>query len=662
MKATAGLQLLNKVKFGAEKDIDLDNVLVIPCWNSLGEGESIFKLRALEELTRSRLDLALCEQQWSNVDESKRGLFLEPYVDLVKGCHGIRKVVVPLLKSINKDKTTQMATQMLLKLAEAAQCPVVLDGSPKTREEVMCSFLHSCFVDLEEAHVMVVERINRLNKVEGSTAQKEEALVYVEAAVHLCQTCYEDDVDGCQEIAMSLLNVVKTELENDGSFHYSFEMLKKAKSLFVKPASKLLGQAYVKEFSHLTTSIVEGRSCNMQNSERVLGLVLRIYHEGQLFKFASSAEQEWELMSRCLLERTVDDRNKVLVLNIMRQTVEMDSMSQAEHNFGRLWFVLNSSDWIVEEGFLQLLTSVAVKRKSKCKEFDETARNAALRYLSSANSYLRASAFQVLCAMATAWDPEELTLPPSILKEALLTETEAIVRRHAAKLARTYFRVHRDSIDEDTRDYLVRALLDLDRETKTEIFDHWIEVLEAKTKEFDARMDIKGIKECFQTERIGDAFVVSMKDFDRHFLAHVEKRLKSFETVLSAVRDMSEEPPSKSRRLSRPNGAGDDISSFSCTSGNEKVIDDIAFSDDTVLLKETRSAAKNGCNSSQQEVKFTWEDFVAALNEWDAAVKAKSFEKRVEDYCELQMGLESVLTDIIQSVAPESKIDGADCV
>ncbi len=34
----------------------------------------------------------------------------------------------------------------------------------------------------------------------------------------------------------------------------------------------------------------------------------------------------------------------------------------------------------------------------------------------------------------------------------------------------------------------------------------------------------------------------------------------------------------------------------------------------------------------------------------------------VEEFCELQMGLNSVLTDLIQSVRPESQLDGADCV
>ncbi len=470
-------------------------------------------------------------------------------------------------------------------------------------------------------------------------------------------------------VADTLLGTVRKDLEGRDGCGRTFTIIKRARRVLLSCASTenpTAGdvvetvRALISSFLLKDCSCAGGSGHEVELPSRLLQLAVELYQDFQPSR--RKFTEDWTLFSSLALQRNVDDQTTTLLLKSLEKFLgEHDKCTSLETLLEPLWKLAKSHHWAVEDAFMQLLISAIRSPKLSAPATGlNLIQNVAVSCTGDANSFLRSTAFDLLSAMASS-KPELLTLTrsdiDSLIRHSLLNETEAVVRRSSARFASIYYCNH-DHLSDVAKDSLIKGLLDLDSDTKETLLAFWADLVRSKLVNLPPRQDVAKMLE---EERITDALCLATQDFDKRFLLKLDEVLVSTGDKLEEIFNGEEPRPKVAKMTSDIPTTDGNKEEITDSINQDRVLSEIVVTKDSSLLRTRTGSQSTEGPEDVRKLRFTFDELGEALAGWKRS-NSGPFQDKIEEFCELQMGLDSVLSDIIQSVSPENEIDGLDCV
>jgi hypothetical protein len=353
------------------------------------------------------------------------------------------------------------------------------------------------------------------------------------------------------------------------------------------------------------------RDLNVCEDSKILRISLS-YLNLLMSSIGTIQEQHWQLLIKLTTIAELDPVSRSMIIDVLRRLIESDLISSLsiESLASQLWHLMRFTDWETKDAILYCLAS------DKLISDSNLAPKALLGLVKSCLycdcSFVRTAAILLLGKLLTIQKDCWPNLH-EIVQEIFKNETEAIVRRQAAKLVATNFN-RSSGIDE----VMMIAIKDLDWEVKQWAFKYWSQAFEEVLEESGESPDdfISNIK---TNARIIKGLHCASIDYERKLQ---NEAFEFFKVIRGKV--LKKYPVLK---LS-----------------------------DMVSQKEPEdsfSPPKKPKLEENDELKF----LIEIIFEINVEAKIKEY----EDYCNHHYGLNSVLEDIIQLEANQSKIDVIDC-
>ncbi len=683
LRTTAGLQMLLRLAdvcgHGWVLESSLLDKVVLPSWREdFGESNSIFWTRALEELTKKCMGaiLSAVSSQKSDTWEEEA----DKVSALLRSEAATSSMLVSLLKKEISEKMQEGgsasfgAAKSRRKLVSEkwakAACSQLDQYSPARETE--CLVLSLALSDPKgAAKKLSLDLSAWAGDVDARKDERALALLksagflfgFPELRSHILKPVEE-----------TLLLIIRKELESEKGSDFS-----KTVAVLAHSPLAFSGAPADSPVQEMLWQLVDAHLVKNEfftGHPKLLRLVLGLIHKGLRERQSENLQDHWKKLVALTLHQDVEESDKTSSLACLEILLESSYSKQIhlsfDQLFSELWGLAKKTNWGVEDALLRL----AAKGIELCDVADSVAEgdtdmllNLAFVYSSDPNSFLRSGSMELFRAVA-ARAPGRLQRrrdeAVALLCRILLEDTEAVARRSAAGFARALGRGYGGGVDDRLRDCLVEALLDLDCDTKETVLGYWSDRLAKVLQSTDSSR----LSSVLEKERITDALSVALQDFDRNFLVKLEDVLKA--NSLDTLTDLNHSPRAKIPKLAEKTSE----KHFAATSrvsstgkDGDDVIENLVGSNDIALVKACHSHGYANGRSSQEEtthrtggkkLSYSTEEFVALYSDWLRV--ESSAEERVEEYCELQMGLDSVLSDIIQSVSPANEIDGLDCV
>ena len=645
---------LNPSEWGAE--IALWDRLLLPLWEGGGGGghaqRSMFWRRSLNTLTQSYLAGLFDGNVVGGGGHARSVLAKLASFETA----GAQAVVVAFLRSLLETKMEASRRASLLELLSPLK-PASVAPTSATSEA------HLLYLALADPVSLVV---SLAKCIADCPAESVGSLNTICRSV--CFLSRRDFVD-VGPVLDVLLSAMATDLEDGKLFRKSLMVVKRCRSAFVDIRRQ---EDFIRQVGRTISAFENGdggepeHEMSDSNGRKLLDACLTAYEEGLESGFGDAGDRrkDWDRFVALCLQSNVADGPKMQTLRIMSTLVlAWPDRAPMDELLATLWPLARGRHWGVEDAFLHLLARCL----DSCDDVGGEAaislvQNVAVGGLASLNSFLRAGAFVVLQSMLKhdrLWADFAQFDATSVVESFVFRETEAIVRRNAARFVDRYFHANPHSLTPAIRERMGLALFDLDCETRENVLLFWHrlvdELLSSKCPdgELIERMDAL---------QISGALAVAVQDYDVRL---VEKLFPLVAAVAKRLPKIPTSTPTSRKRAS-------DVSVDLLRNGNngdgdhadrDEVIGSLVDTSDRAIVQQAAAAASADDRNrvvavERRLLRPTARELVDALEVFLARHASSS----VANSSRMQIGLDAVLDDIVQCVSEGSKIDGKDCV
>ena len=596
------------------------------CWNGQS-GESIFWRKELAKLTIQYLIWNL--ESDDNVLQHLTGVFLS-----LKDCHitMLKSVLPPVLKHVYSMKNVSPETKELLQILE----------NPLDDEDLLESRLwYLKIISEEKFRCEIKALVEHMNE--------KDARLQLKALASAMFGSEEDSILG--------LFIEKLRIETP---LLSSAILKHLTLLFSEVSSLVprLFSALERFLRNINDDSLQ--DLTMSEPQKLLEVCISSYETLVNKSFFDEIISQRELLANLCARNDISDLLKVRIIQITTKLVENSSLTMSEA-MEKFWLLSVGGHWGVADAVLVLLATTIEKCQMDSNFKDsgvDKAKNIARISLESKNSYVRASAMSILTRMISHIEFDVGKEPnckfEPLIKKFLLDETEALVKRKTAKFAKRFLQGNWDDFSETKRYLMIQAVSDFDCETRETVFDIWKEYLDLLISKIEPEMTLEAVLDLMRERGMMAVIAIACQDGETSFKSHARStvlKMKNFLIKFGSFDDTSCPTLKKKRKIEDNVDYGIDDET------KDDEIDWIVKASDVTLLGKVGKDSVIPRENPYVMPKYSNDEFLELLNGGDFEQKGL-----IEEQCELLMGLDSVLTDIIQSVTDENKIDGIDCV
>lgn len=466
---------------------------------------------------------------------------------------------------------------------------------------------------------------------------------------------------------LRLLNEIMNEEFSKGKcFEKSYVIFANVAEVFLRfeTAKKQFKETVLRNLAIFSRNLEENPEIIDFMSRDHLLLVSILAYEKCIQNDSPDFPNDFILLRDICIQSEVRDDVKIRIYGLMEHILKFQSgCISFEELFSPFWQLLSGrTAWGIYDSIIRLLCTLLQNEALEIDDINkDRIRNGARMLLRNDNSFIVEAAVCLLTVMTKHETFRDHCISfvsdTNGIEEFLSERSEAIVRRKMVMFIRKVSKLEEVDSNLSNRigDLMLGALYDSDCETRESVLDFWIEKLEEEVrKNCDANKTGPNCDICqVMNSQLLTAMSIAMDDYEAPILQKLSTHLKPLKAIIQSQDEGLSQP--KKTKFNLDTASRRDIDNRQSVNevDKESIMTEVINANDQTLVQK--------CVSVESKLDFP-KTKIPNISVDDFKEKIVDFDCDQGDYDHLHLGLDTVLTDIIQSVKENNKIDGIDCV